>query len=245
MAERWQQLGWVTAAGLAAWLLYELTRVPEVPAPPPPVAASDPGAEPAAEAPRRDLAMLRVTLERPLFDDDRRPNPPADGTAAAPEPAAPSRLPPVRLTAVIVTPGGGRMVLLQPEGEETQRAHQGDQIAGWRVEEISDEAVVLSAGGERSTLPLRVFETHAAKTPARPVARRRPVDPARKPPAKPAPAPAPAETAAPRADAEPRGQPAGGAAPATSQTQASGNAPAQPTSRKRVLAPAPPQQKRN
>jgi hypothetical protein len=244
VAERWQQLGWVTAAGLAAWLLYELTRVPEVPAPPPPVAASDPGAEPAAEAPRQDLAMLRVTLERPLFDDDRRPNPPADGTAAAPEPAAPSRLPPVRLTAVIVTPGGGRMVLLQPEGEETQRARQGDQIAGWRVEEISDEAVVLSAGGERSTLPLRVFETHAAKTPARPVARRRPVDPARKPPTKPTPTPAPAEAAAARTDAEPRGQPAG-TGTATPEAQPSGGAPAQPPSRKRVLAPAPPQQKRN
>lgn len=242
MVERWQWLGWVTAAGFAAWLLYELTWTPEIPAPPAPVAAADPGAPPAPEVQPRDLATLRTTLERPLFDDDRRPNPPAEGTAAAPEQAAPSKLPPVRLSAVIVAPDGGRMALLQPDGEETQRARQGDQVAGWRVEEIGDEAVVLNARGERSVVPLRLYETHAPKPGARPALRRRPAEPARRPAAK----AAPAEPAAPRGDPEPRGQPAGAAAPPTSETQAPARAPAQPPGRgQRAGEPAPSQKKRN
>ena len=238
MAERWQHLGWVTAAAFAGWLMYELTWTPQIPAPPAPVTDGDPAAAPPGmEGQPRDLAKLRATLERPLFDDDRRPNAVADAAAAAPEPAAPAKAPPVRLSAVIVAADGGRSALLQPDGQEPQRVRQGEQVAGWRVDEISDEAVVLYTGSERSVVPLRVFEPLATKASARPAARKR-ADTARRPPPKPA---AP-DAAAPRGEADPRGQAAGAS---NAEPPAQGKRDAETPARGKRTAEPPSQRKRN
>lgn len=237
MVERWQWLGWVTAAGFAAWLLYELTWTPEIPAPPAPVAAADPGAPPAPEVQPRDLATLRTTLERPLFDDDRRPNAPDATATAGPEPTASGKLASMRLSAVIVAADGSRTALMQPDGQEQpQRVRKGDQVAGWRIDEISDEGVILNAGAERLVVPLRIFEPQAPKGATRAPARRPASDAARRPP----PRPAAAEAAAPRSDADPHAQPA--AAP---EPQAQARKDAGPASPARRVPETPSQRNRN
>lgn len=242
MAERWQYLGWVTATAFAGWLMYELTWTPQIPAPPAPVTDADPATPPPGmEVQPRDLTKLRATLERPLFDDDRRPNAVADAGGPAPEPAAPAKLPPVRLSAVIVAADGSRTALLQPDGQEPQRVRQGEQVAGWQVDEIGDEAVVLHSGSERSAVPLRVFEPKATKASARPAAPRRAGETARRPPPK---AAAP-EAAAPRGEADPRGQAVGGAAASNADAQAQGKRDAEPPARGRRPAEPPYQQRRN
>ena len=208
MASGWLRLGALSAAGLATWLTYELTRTPAVPSPPAPAAAAAAAELPRLEVAAPALAALRTTLERPLFNADRRPDPSADGGARADQPDPATALP-VRLSAVIVGGDGRRSVLVEVPGQDRPTlVGKGDQVAGWRVDEIDDEAVVLSAGGQRTVVPLRIFDTPVAgKRPAaRPAGQRRP-EPARRPPGRPAP---PDAGAAPAADAQPPG--AGGAA---------------------------------
>lgn len=184
MADRRRYLGWVTAAALAGGLLYELSWTPAVPVPPT-VGADAVLAEPAGlEAEASDLAALRATLERPLFNEDRRPDSLGEGAAGS---AAASKLPAIRLSAVIVAADGGRTALVQPEGQERPvRVRKGDQVDGWKVAEIGDEMVVLDAGGQRSVVPLRLYEPRAPRQPARPAARRGGAEAARPPAARPA-----------------------------------------------------------
>jgi hypothetical protein len=205
VASRWRHLGALTAAGLAAWLAYELSWTPSLPPAPAPAADAALAELPRLEVDAPALSSLRATLERPLFDDDRRPNAPDAVAASGPESAAAGKLPPVRLSAVIVAADGSRTALMQPDGQEQpQRVRKGDQVAGWRIDEISDEGVVLNAGAERLVVPLRVFEPQAPKGTTRAPARRPAGDVARRPPPK----PAAAEPAAPRSDAEAHAQPA-------------------------------------
>jgi hypothetical protein len=219
MASLWLGLGTVAAAGLAAWLTYEHTRSPTVPVAPAPTADLGAAALPRLDTETPALASLRTTLERPLFDDDRRPDPPADTNGAKPEQPEAAKLLPARLTAVVVSGDGQRSVLLEVTGQDQpQLVRKGDLVGGWRVEEIEDEAVVLNAGGQRSVVPLRVFGEPAPKrTAVRPATQRRAADAGRRtPPPKPAaqdgnvPAPAPAADTNPAAP--PPTQPARGAA---------------------------------
>ena len=217
MASLWLGLGTVAAASLAAWLTYEYTRSPSVPVAPAQTADVASAELPRLETETPALASLRTTLERPLFDDDRRPDLPADANGAKPEQAEPARALPARLTAVVVSADGQRSVLVEVTGQDQpQLVRKGDQVGGWRVEEIEDEAVVLNAGGQRTVVPLRVFDGPAPKrTAVRPATQRRAADAARKTPP-PNPAAQDGNAAAPAADtnpaAQPPAQPARGAA---------------------------------
>lgn len=208
MAERWRQLGLLVATGVGAWLAVELTRTPDVPVPASPATAGAVAELPRVEVDAPDLATLRETLERPLFDDDRRPDPVTGDAPAVPEAGPPPKPVPVRLSAVIVGSDGVRSVLVQPEGQDRpQRVRKGEQVAGWRVDEISDDSVVVSSGSQTSVVPLRQFEPPPARRPpVRPAAPRRP--PLPQPAAKPADAgEAPPPAAAPPPPAVPAAKP--------------------------------------
>lgn len=220
MARHWLGIGAVTIAGFAAWLTYELTRPPVVPEPPAPAADAPLGELPGLETEAPALASLHVTLERPLFDEDRRPNPPADAAGpGADKPEAGKPLP-MRLSAVIVGADGRRSVLVEISGEEqSQRVGAGDQVAGWRVDEISDDAVVLNAGGQRTVVPLRTFKEPSPDRPsARPAAQRRGGDAARRQTAR----ATTGAAAAPQAEAAPNGQQPEGAIPQAPEQSRSG-----------------------
>lgn len=208
MARRWVGLGAIAIVGFAAWLSYELTRPPAAPEPPAPTADA-----PLAELPGLDLqppalASLRATLERPLFNEDRRPIAPADATAAGADKPDTGKPLPMRLSGVIVGADGRRSVLVEVSGEEQpQRVGAGDKVAGWRVEEIGDDAVVLSAAGQRSVVPLRTFKAPQTDRPStRPASQRRSGDAVRRQ----APRGAAAQGAPPQADPAQAGQPADG-----------------------------------
>ena len=102
MARHWLGIGAVTIAGFAAWLTYELTRPPVVPEPPAPAADAPLGELPGLETEAPALASLHVTLERPLFDEDRRPDPPADAAGPGADKPETDKPLPMRLSAVIV-----------------------------------------------------------------------------------------------------------------------------------------------
>jgi hypothetical protein len=219
VANRWLQVTVLAAAGLTAWLGYELTRTPAVPSPPAPAAQAGPADLPAPDVQPRALASLRATLERPLFTDDRRPAPVADTAGASADQPETTKALPLRLTAVVVGPDGKRSVMVEVTGQERPLlAGKGDQVGGWRVDEITDEAVAITAGGEHTVVPLRVFETPSPgkHSPARAVTRKPSGEPPRRPPT-PKAVPAAADSgAAPKGDARPSPQQVGTAPAAAS-----------------------------
>jgi hypothetical protein len=175
-----------------AWLASELLRQPQAPQ------ALDADQAPpldeivipdlAVEAPL--LAEFDTTLERPLFRPDRRPSedPEAEtGDETAPTPA--EVVTSLRLSAIIVDAEGRSALLEQPGMTPAQRVHEGETFGGWRLEEVRDDAVVLSAGGRRTDLVLRTYEAPAMPPmpSARDSASRRP--PGTRPPRRPLPPP--------------------------------------------------------
>jgi hypothetical protein len=173
VAERWQLFGLASAAGLAAWLAWELARepVPPVADDAAPVALEVTGV-PDLEFDEPDLLDFHATLERPLFNDDRQPD---EAPADAPEQAgqAPEALPPVRLTAII-TEADGRSALLQQAGDpQPSRLREGERLGGWTVLDIQEDKVVLGSAERRSEIPLRVFEPAPPPRPVRPARRPR------------------------------------------------------------------------
>jgi hypothetical protein len=223
VADRWTQFGAGTAVVLAAWLAWELTAPPRLSGAQAPTPDDAAIALPTLEIAPPDLATLRATLERPLFDDDRRPDAPDAAGATAPETAAASKAAPVRLSAIVVAPDGSRLALVKPDGQqEAQRVRTGDSVAGWKVTEISDEAVSLAAGDQRTVVPLRVYESPSARPRARKPPRRPPAETPRR-----APAPATPEAGQQAAEAPQQSSP-----PAAGANPAPAKAPVPPARRK-------------
>lgn len=203
MGKRWWQIGWLMPAAVGPWLAYELSWAPHVAASPASGGDVAPAFSTSLEMAPPNLAALRVTLDRPLFEPERRPR--VEEAVVAPEPAPAAKLPPVRLMGVIVASDGGRLALVQAEGQEQPaRVLSGEQVAGWRIAEIGDDAVVLAAGTARSVVPLRVFDESPGKGSRKPTPRQRPGVAARRPAA---PRPTPADAGTARADNDARAQP--------------------------------------
>lgn len=90
----------------------------------------------------RPLRDFSAALERPIFSPGRRP--PSSPVAASPA-AEPTLLeePALELRG-IVSAGEFGIALLLLEGDSVlRRVRQGDDVAGWRVEEIDAEGVLL------------------------------------------------------------------------------------------------------
>lgn len=157
--------GWLFAVLAAGWLAFEATRPP--PSLPEPVAAVEPMAPDLPDLAREVplLSEFKATLDRPLFNQDRRPDKASEpeGGLVREIPGA-NGAPGMRLTAVIVDAEGRSALLYVPQQARPQRVPQGGTIAGWRVEQILDDAVVLSNGAREAEVALRTFG------PARPAA---------------------------------------------------------------------------
>lgn len=105
------------------------------------------------------LDGLQSTVQRPLFERDRRTPEPAKPLAQvepAPAPANPMR-DSVPTLAGILTSNGRRVALLrlQPSGQSV-RAELGETIEGWTIVKIEPQGVVLRQG--RRDLPLTIFD---------------------------------------------------------------------------------------
>jgi len=153
--------GWVGAIVFGAWTLFESVKQP--PNPVAPVTTENP-TKASVELPELDvvppeLEDLRITLDRPLFNASRRPEELAPNTTvSSPTEPEPVKAPPLRLSAVIVDERG-RSALLEPvETRVVQRVQEGENIAGWRLVEVREDAVILASGGKRTEVALRVFD---------------------------------------------------------------------------------------
>lgn len=101
--------------------------------------------------PLPELEAFSETLERPLFNTDRRPVvPDAKDVSVVPAP----RLS-VLLSGIVITEGG-RFAHLRSETDARVRVlSEGDALDNWRVESILPDRVVLRAGDRRHELILK------------------------------------------------------------------------------------------
>ena len=88
---------------------------------------------------------FREVLERPLFSPGRRP--PSVMVNVIAEAAPPSASEPALQLHGIVATGSDAMALIAMDGAPAlRRVAVGDEIGGWRIEEIGDEGVLLRRG---------------------------------------------------------------------------------------------------
>ena len=122
-----------------------------------PVAAFPPLAlEPPAEPPA--LSDFDEIVRRPLFTVARRPPeaPAESAPEAAAEPAAAEAeapLPELQLVGIAID-GGNRQALLRTTGAGEEWVSEGDSVAGWRLERVAADGVVLGSGEARQELSL-------------------------------------------------------------------------------------------
>lgn len=179
-----QRIGLVALLALLAWAAWESRWTPSAQAPAAVPSTPPPVTPPPASTPAPPLSEYQTTLDRPLFFADRRL--PTDGSTdtdpgstPAVAPGSASRL---TLTAIVEADGEYTALLGAPGLATSVRARKGDTIAGWRLEEITDDSVTISADGRQETLPLRQFDKVTAPPPPR-----RPIGPTIRPPVPPAP----------------------------------------------------------
>lgn len=114
-----------------------------------------------------------IVTERPLFLRDRRPpNKESVEDEAAAEAEPPSDLTRMDLNAVLITPSKSSAWIWDPAKKELVRLRPGDELAGWAVQEILSDRVVLERQGEKDTLVLRDYKN--MPPPRRKLAARKP-----------------------------------------------------------------------
>jgi len=111
-------------------------------------------------------------INRPLFNDDRKPYvyvaPVAEQkpvkTKERPMPTKPQQQ--LSLTAVVITPEKSLAILQAGNNKTLQRVRLGETIDGWTLTEIQDQSVVLEQGGQTQTLELEVRGSNKTQKPA-------------------------------------------------------------------------------
>jgi general secretion pathway protein N len=114
-----------------------------------------------APAPERlgPLSQYADIAARPLFSENRQPQPFYIGGKEDAAPAAPSF--DWVLTSVLITPQAKLAILQTPQGGEGLRVKLGEEPAGqsgWRLAELQPRSAVFEGPGGRRTLELRVFD---------------------------------------------------------------------------------------
>lgn len=98
---------------------------------------------------------------RPLFNEDRRPEQrddtqQQDAEAIAAE-EAPSELPPLSLTGVIITPEKRIAMLRNTKNREFVTLKEGEPLEGWTLEEVSNRRIVFATGAQQEVVELEVY----------------------------------------------------------------------------------------
>lgn len=109
--------------------------------------------EPLATPPTPPLASYEEIAARPLFREDRRPEPPPE---RAPRNVTQSvvRQPPLKLEGTAVTPQRRVALLRDTRSNEVTRAAAGQQLQGWEVDQVGQGWVELSNQGQRMRLEM-------------------------------------------------------------------------------------------
>jgi hypothetical protein len=140
----------------------------------------DPVPTRAQSPPRRESSRLtdtEETLKRPLFTPTRRPYDPANNRAPVPtppeapqpiQPAPPAPRPAlqVKLVGFAASPQRGKRALVRAANEKVGTwLSIGDQVAGWRLRELSADRAVFEYDSQRQVLE---FEAKPAEIPRAP-----------------------------------------------------------------------------
>lgn len=133
-----------------------------------------------AEAPTPYAAMVDTILARPLFAANRRP-PTHDAS-----PTADTSLSDTRLAGIVTEPGRA-FAVFAPNGGKPLTVSKGDMVGGWRVENITPGAVMLSGPDGTKTLEPKIDPNRAPPPPVAAAPQpSQPVNPAAfRPPARP------------------------------------------------------------
>jgi hypothetical protein len=159
-------VGYVAALGLGVYELRGANALSLPPAPPKQPAQALPPLEIPPDV-VRSIAAYDTIIERPLFNPERRPKPPAAESAETenlPE-AERVEIDGFRLTAVLRI-ADQTTVLIEDRAGKTLTLHAGEPLGNWRLDEILDDRVVLAADGRRETLMVYDFSRPAVKAPA-------------------------------------------------------------------------------
>jgi general secretion pathway protein N len=104
------------------------------------------------------LTQLSATLERPLFSTTRRPAPkPAAPIVSVAPPPPPPPPPSVVVLGIVSEDGVGHAAIRN--GDKVMRVRTGDDVGGWKVQQIEPRRLVLTLG-ERS-VDFTLFSTQA------------------------------------------------------------------------------------
>lgn len=125
-----------------------------LPLPPEPRVTAAPAGDAAAPPVEPEFSMpplenFAETLARPLFMDTRRPPEPGTEPVAlepesVPEPPKPTpKLVGVELSGIVITPSSRVALIRGARGREVVRITEGEEFAGWTVETIDPDRVVL------------------------------------------------------------------------------------------------------
>jgi len=165
----------VGAAGVLAWLDFNLLQVPVdiSPVAPPPGKAAlppQPAPPPATALDKRKVEQLQETVGRPLFNPTRRAVQRAEMTAAVPRApkVEPARL---RLVGVMKPDDGPPRALIRFADEPAGRwIAEGSEYHGWILTKVNDGSVIVEAGGRTQELMLFVPPPPQKVAPAPPPA---------------------------------------------------------------------------
>jgi hypothetical protein len=146
--------GYVGALALGA---YELQRAPFVPPPPPKQGVEPPTPLQMPVDDIESLAAYDAIIERPLFRRDRQPATETSVSSSTEPRVTKDEIAGMRLAAVlkgvdILT------ALLEDQTGKTKILHQGDQLGGWRIDEILDDSIVVVSGERKETLLVHRFD---------------------------------------------------------------------------------------
>lgn len=170
-AKTWLILGYLLAGG---WGLYEYIQGPRLPAldrntaakarPEPPISV---------KVPSVTVGSYNEILERPLFYAGRQQpaEPVAVGAVGTQQtdsaPVSATELADMRLTAVFLG-GEEPLAMFENRSGSVETLKAGEELAGWRVEQIDEAKVVLSYRGRSKTFDLYQYPAPVAKKPAPP-----------------------------------------------------------------------------
>ncbi len=142
----------------ALWLIGELFVLPVTPEPtqPPPPAHGPTKSQELKNFSLPPLEQYQAFVSKPLFIKGRIPVAPEDsGTTTSATQTVSSKPPKVQLTGILETPAVGKLVLLRSiDGKNHYRLKPGEDIEGWRLNEVASDHVVLEQGSKTHTLKL-------------------------------------------------------------------------------------------
>lgn len=119
-------------------------------------------------APPEAKETFASIAERPLFRPQRKPPEPPSAEPSGPVSTEAGSLEGIDLSAVLIAPGVTMAWIKDPSAPDLKRLRPGDEHAGWSVQSILADRVVMERQGETNELILRDFSKTQTTPPAAP-----------------------------------------------------------------------------